>query len=224
MKRKYVPTVTTTALVRQPPRKRQYRQHGLVPTYRGFQPRQFIRGEWKYLDVAVNVTMDTAGSLVLLNGLVPGNGASQRVGQNVAIRSIEFRLLNYVTAGTGIDQVHRYALVVDRQANATPMTGAQYLNAATIYGQRLLENRKRFKTILDKSRYMNATAEPNSGCYTHKYIKLKRPLITEYNTGNAGTIADIVSNSLYLYNIGSAPPGATAGTIAGYVRIRYTDM
>ena len=224
MKRKYVPTVTTTALVRKPPRKRQYRQYGLVPTYRGFQPRQFIRGEWKYLDVTVNVVMDTSGVVLLLNGLGLGNGASQRVGQNIAIRSIEFRLLSYVNAGTGVDQVHRYALVVDRQANATAMTGAQYLNAATIYGLRLLENRKRFKTLYDKSRYMNATAEPNSGCYTHKYIKLKRPLITEYNTGNAGTIADIVSNSLYLYGIGSSAPGATAGFCTGYVRIRYTDM
>lgn len=208
-----------------PPMKRQrlgYR--GPARTYRGYQPRAFPKTEWKYLDVAVNTTMDTAGSLVLLNGLVPGNGASQRIGQNIQIKSVELRLLNYVIAGTGIDQVHRYAVVCDRQCNATAMTGAQYLNAATIYGLRLLENRKRFKTYMDCSKYMNATAEPNSGFYYHYYLKLRRPLTTEYNTGNAGTVADIVSNSLYLYCIGSAAPGATAGTLAGYVRIRYTDM
>lgn len=168
--------------------------------------------------------MDTAGAVQLLNGLVPGNGASQRIGQNIAIRSIEFRLLSYVTAGTGIDQVHRYAIVVDRQCNATAMTGASYLNSATIYGMRLLENRKRYKTVMDKARYLNATAEPNSAFYYHKYIKFRRPITTEYNTGNAGTVADIVSNSLYLYMIGSSAPGVTAGTVGGYVRIRYTDM
>lgn len=206
------------------PRKRRSYSSSAAAAASYFNIRNFPKSEWKYLDTAVNTTADTAGSLALCNGLVPGNGASQRVGQNISIRSIELRLLSYVTPATGVDQVHCFALVVDRQANALAMTGALYLNAATIYGLRLLENRKRFKTLMDKSTYLNATAEPGSGSYTHYYLKLKRPIQVEYNTGNAGTVADIVSNSLYLYIIGSAAPGVTAGTIAGYVRIRYTDM
>lgn len=182
------------------------------------------RMEWKYLDVAVGMTMDTAGALTLLNGLTPGTGASQRIGMNIQIMSVELRLLNFVTAGTGTDQVHRMALVMDRQCNATAMTGVAYLNSATIYGMRLLENRKRFKTFMDKPMYLNATAEPGAGCYTHYYNKFRRPLTVEYNTGNAGTVADIVSNSLYLYGIGSSAPGVGAGTCNGYARIRYTDM
>lgn len=180
--------------------------------------------EWKYLDVAVNLNMDSGGSLALLNGLVPGTGASQRVGQSIRLMSVELRLLNFVTAATGVDQVHRIALVLDKQTNAAAMTGAAYLNSATIYGLRLLENRKRFKTFMDRPMYLNATAEPGAGCYSHIYLKMRNPVTVEYNTGNAGTVADIVSNSLYLYAIGSAPPGVTAGSCNGYARIRYIDM
>lgn len=180
--------------------------------------------EWKYLDLAINMTMDTAGALTLLNGLVPGNGASQRIGQTVQIHSLELRCITRVTAATGVDQTHRFAVVADKQANAAAMTGALYLNAATVYGMRLLENRKRFKTYLNKEICLNATGEPYSETYWHSYLQFRRPIVVEYNTGNAGTVADITSNSLYLYGIGSVAPGATAGAMAGYVRIRYTDM
>lgn len=181
--------------------------------------------EWKFLDTAVNMTVSTSGALTLLNGLVPGTGAQQRVGQNIRLMTLELRLLNFVTAATGTDQVHRIAVVLDKQCNAAAMTGAQYLNTATIYGLRLLENRKRFKTYLDKCVYLNASAEPGAGCYWHSYIKFRRPVTVEYNTGNAGTITDIVSNSLYLYGIGSQATGAGLdGSCNGYARIRYMDM
>lgn len=143
---------------------------------------------------------------------------------NVTIRSIELRLLNFATAATGVDQVHRWIVVVDKQCNATALTGAALLNAATIYGLRLLENRKRFKILLDRPVSLNASAEPGTFRYHHVYMKFRRPLVTEYNTGNAGTVADIVSNSLYLYVIGSVAPGVTAGSCNGYARIRYTDQ
>ena len=56
------------------------------------------------------------------------------------------------------------------------------------------------------------------------YIKFRRPIVTEYNAGVAGTIADIATNSLYLITIGQQNAGLTAGITLGTCRIRYTDM
>lgn len=78
--------------------------------------------------------------------------------------------------------------------------------------------------MLDKFYVINATAEPFTGKVHHIYMKLKRPLMVEYNAGNAGTVADIVSNSLYFVSVGSNAAGATAGDVSGNIRIRYTDV
>lgn len=169
-------------------------------------------------------TVDTAGSLILLNGMQLGTTASTRVGQNITIRSVECRVINRVTAGTGVDQTHRFGLYVDKQCNGVALTGVDLLNAATIYGLRNLNNRSRFKCLLDKFIVLNATGEPGAEKYWHLYLKFKRPIVVQYNGGNAGTIADINSNSMYIYLIGSQAPGATAGTQTGYYRIRYTDQ
>lgn len=212
---------------RMPPLKRQRtapRYRGLVPTYRGFTPRAFSRGEWKYLDTAIALNMNTTAAQLLVNGLAPGSGASERIGQKVMVRSIQLRLVQYVTAGTGADQFHRVLLFVDRQANgAAPTLGSQ-LSANSVLGMRSLVNRKRFKILWDKSCHMNATAEPGSMLFRKAYIKFRRPLVVEFNAGVAGTIADIVSNSLYFYVVGSLAAGPTAGGIEGVARIRYTDQ
>jgi len=198
---------------------------GLIPTYRGFNPRAFSRGEWKYLDTTISSNQDTTGAMTLINGLVPGNSASQRVGQKVEIRSIQLRLQSIVTATTGVDQVQRIILLRDGQPNGAPPTAlTDFLTPGTIYGQRALTNRKRFRILMDKTRYLNASGEPYSGYFMKAYIKFRRPIVTEYNAGVSGTIADIATNSLYLITIGQQNAGVTAGITLGTCRIRYTDM
>lgn len=186
--------------------------------------RQFPKGELKYTDITISNASDTTGLYTLLNGLRVGNAATQRIGQNISIRSIQYNLLVLVTAGTGTDQMARWAFVVDKQANAAAMTTAMYLTADSWSAFPLLEYRRRFKTIINKVTTLNATGEPNSFRLWRGYIKFKRPIVTEYNTADNGTIADIASNSLYLYNIGTMAPGVTAGTLVGRIRIRYSDM
>jgi len=214
---------------RGPPRKRQAttraRYAGLVPSYQGFTPRAFSRGEWKFLDITVNNNMDTTGVLLLLNGLQPGSSASQRIGMKVAIRSLEMKLIGFANNGTGVDQEHRWLVLLDRQANgAAPTALTDFLAAGNTKGLRNLANRRRFKIIRDKRYYVNASGEPGSAREFNLYMKFRRPLMVEYNAGVAGTVADIVSNSLYLVLIGQYAPGATAGMLQGYARIRYTDM
>lgn len=197
---------------------------GLVPSYSGFNPRSFTQGEWKYLDTALNGTVDTTGGILLCNGLVPGSGASQRIGMKVEIKSIEVRGYMGGTPGTGVDQVLRWQLFLDRQTNGVAPAIGQQLLANNVYAPRSLIARKRFKILMDKTYNINAVGESGSFRTFKAYMKFRRPIVMEFNAGTAGTVADIVSNSLFFYVVGSVAAGATAGLTYGYVRIRYTDM
>jgi hypothetical protein len=181
-------------------------------------------GEWKYSDVAVTGNVDSTGALYLLNGLAPGTSATTRVGQKIAIRSIQLNFACHVVAGTGVDQVHRYGLLLDNQPNGVVCTFANFMSPLSLYGFRNLANRKRFKQFYDKTVYLNATGEPTAGAIRRYYVKFRKPLITEYNTGVAGTVADISTGALYFWTFGTEAAGATAGTSIGTARIRYQDM
>lgn len=221
------PRQATLTLARQPQRKRRtFRRYGLVPSYRGFQPRAFSRGEWKYSDVTISTAVNSdVPTMTLLNGLVPGTGASQRIGMKVSIRSIEMRLVANADLVGALAQTNRFILVRDGQANgAAPAALTDIITPGNVRGLRALVNRKRFRIMLDKMYELT----PVAGDYARKcwkiYMKLRRPIVVEYNAGVAGTIADIVSNSLYLVVVGSEVAGNTDGALNGYVRIRYTDM
>lgn len=220
---------------RAPPTKRRRisaRRGGLIPTYRGYQPRAFSRGEWKYLDITVNQDINTTATNTLLNGLVPGTGASQRVGMKTTIRSIEIRLKCTTTAATGVNQVCRWLILLDRQSNgAAPAAVTDFLLAQSTTAPRQLANRKRFKIIVDRAFAMGGvlngagtgSALPQDRMFK-VYIKFRRPIVVEYNVGNAGTIADIASNGLFLVTFGTEVAGNTDCGCTGYIRTRYTDM
>lgn len=195
-----------------------------------YRPRETSKGEWKYLDTTITGDMNTTAGLYLLNGLAPGTAANQRVGMKVTIRSIELRCRMTTSPVTGVDQYVRMILVLDRQPNGAVIGAVtDVLLAQSISSPRNLANRKRFKIMMDKQYAMgsnlNAATTPSTlpnMRLVKKYIK--RPIITEYNTGVAGTIADISTNSLYLMVFGTEVAGNTDTNLAGYIRIRYTDM
>lgn len=212
------------------PRKQRWGSNrGLRPSYRGWAPRQFTRGEWKYLDTAVAATaINTAGTMNLLNGIAPGTGASQRIGMKIAIRSIEMRLA-ITSVAECPSQFNRLMLLLDRQCNgAAPAALTDFIIPGTYMGCRCLTNRKRFKIMWDKTfvhgcTTVNYTAG-NPKTFRHIYMKLKRPIIVEYNAGVAGTVADIASNSLYIISVGDVAAGATDSDFSALIRLRYTDM
>jgi len=189
----------------------------------GFNPRAFARGEWKYTDVACSGAVNTGAALYLLNGLQPGTGASQRIGMKITMRSIEFRNETISTLATGLDQTHRYIIFIDRQANGVAPAIGDLLTPATYLGFRNLANRKRFKIISDKHVVIDKATGSGGHRHWHQYIKLRRGIITDYNAGVAGNIADIATNALFLIVIGSNAAGATAGSNTGFIRTRYID-
>lgn len=183
--------------------------------------RAYADGEFKSVDVTGTPATDTASGVLLLNGIARGDEIFERDGREVLMRSIQLTCQSNVTTGTGVDQTHRVLLVYDRQTNAAALTAAQVLTAVTVFSARNLENRRRFKILMDKRVTLNASGEPNSNIIWTFYRRLRHPIT--FNSGDAGTVADITTGSLYLVVVGNAAAGATAGTTSVYSRVRYTE-
>lgn len=187
-------------------------------------PRPFSEGEWKYYDISNQAAeFNSTGAALLMNGLVPGTGASQRIGQKIICKSFEIRIA--WSNGEALIQRCRAMLFIDRQPNGAIFTATDLLTANAITGLRNLTYRKRFKILWDWTFESGITAGtgslPAEG-QKHFYIKFRKPFLTEYNTGNAGTIADISTNSLYLYFLGDGAAGNGLDCTVT-TRFRYTD-
>lgn len=184
------------------------------------------RGELKYVDVTSDSTsFSDSGILTLLNGLVPGTGASQRIGKKAVMKTLQFR--GDIGAGTtpmgGVpfQGLVRLLWVYDKQSNATAPTVAQILEQATGKSFMNMDNRDRFVVLLDKQ-YAIDQSGGNESCQVKVYKKIN--LTTVFNAGTAGTVADITSGSIYLLAISDAPFASdTVPAIGFYSRIRYDD-
>jgi len=164
--------------------------------------------ELKSIDVtaAVGAMAASAVTGVLLNGCVPGADITNRVGRKIMMKSLMLRI-NFapiVTVPSPLGCVARAMVVYDSQTNITATTSTLVLNTDTFLSPNKLENRERFTVLMDKfvalpaSNY--AVSVPTAGSPSprilKKFIRINRDTI--FNSGSAGTVADIVSGSLYL--------------------------
>jgi len=183
------------------------------------------KGEFKAIDHSNTSDCNTTGTLALLNGIARGDDINERTGREVTLRSIELHVRCLATATTGLDQTHRVMLVYDRQTNAAALTFAQVLTATDTVAPRNLENRKRFKILMDRRVNLagNLAAAPQGGseCSFDFYRRLRHPMT--FNSGDAGTVADITTGSIYILFVGTVAPGAGAGSVNYYSRCRYED-
>lgn len=190
--------------------------------------------ELKASDQTINGTtaVNTTGAFTLLNGLVPGTGLNQRVGRKLLVKYINFRGVcgpdsAFAGGNTSVGQQHRYIIFADRDSNGAAPTLAQLLDSAAPWSQYNLDNRGRFKILADWTHEFpgiaaSAAGQPSNGVQSFD-VKIPCTLSTLYNAGTAGTVADIQSNAIYLFAIGSAPSGITDGQYFATVRIRYFD-
>lgn len=181
-------------------------------------------GEFKSSDVVNTIQCNILSAVQLLNGIARGDEINERTGRECVMKSIQINGHCYVT-GSGIDQVMRVLIVYDRQTNGTALTAAQVISAAgtanDVVTPRNLENRRRFKILYDRMFQLNASGEPGSSRVFKFYRRLNHPIT--FNSGDAGTVADITTGSLYAVVVGTAPAGVSAGTVLLYSRVRYQD-
>lgn len=187
-------------------------------------------GELKFKDTNISFNTPIAGtgkeftppgSTNLLNGLVPGSSAEQRIGRKVIIKSVLIRYaVSLADTSTGGSPI-RMMVFYDKQANAAYPAVTDMLLADAFTSQNNLSNRDRFVTIFDLITDPVCTANNQTVAGTlYKSVNLE----TMFNAGNAGTIGDITSGSIYIIaaqvgTVKAAPPIITVNC-----RVRYTDV
>jgi len=156
--------------------------------------RRFINTEVHYLDnvqTAVNVSSTT--TFTLLNGMQLGDSSVTRTGQSIKMDGLDIR---FTLAGniTAVQTFSRILVVLDKQCNGAIFTDTLLLSTATPTSPYVVGQQNRFVVLYDNT-FALSTGGPlcSVNC-----IKVNANQHVEYNAGNAGTIADINSNSLYL--------------------------
>lgn len=171
-----------------------------------------------------------AGLLTLLNGCAQGDGISSRDGRQIQMKSIQVRATFTSPVATTDPIIIRYVVFIDKSPRATAPTLSQVLDTSQGGPEetyRNLDYRKRFVILKDKVFIMDAhqgfdSAKAYFNRVHREIIKFKKlKLNTVFNSGSAGTIADIESGAIYLMLFGTS---ATYPVVADIMAVaRFTD-
>lgn len=155
--------------------------------------RRFINTEIHYNDVNATISATTTYSLILLNGLALGDTSTTRTGQSIKMDRLDLRF--YIMADvTSILNLVRVIVVYDRQANAASMTSADLLVNTNPNSPYTFGSQNRFIPLYDE----NFALSFNGNGIVTTSLTLNANQHVTFNTGNAGTVADIITGSLYL--------------------------
>lgn len=181
--------------------------------------------ELKFVDVTI-ASAPAFGSAafaagVLLNGLVPGSGANERIGRKVIMTSLLARFTSNLAATTTLGCCFRYLIVYDKQANATAPAITDILDTDNFLARMNLSNRDRFVVLVDK--ITPPVSVQGNHAVASKIYRKNLNLEVCFNAGNAGTVADITSGSVYFFAAQSGQAATANLVVAGRTRIRYKD-
>lgn len=180
--------------------------------------------EEKYLPTvraaAAVPTAATGGVVTPLNDFSQGTGPSARIGSTIKNQWLILKGYLILPATTGGD-IYRLTIVSDHEAFGSQATNAQVFESQTVFSPPNFQARPRFRVLVDHTIPITNPTTPGAGASSEiKTFELKVPLgfKTSYN-GNAGTIGDVVKNSVLVME------GSLSGNIqsAWQAHLIYTD-
>jgi hypothetical protein len=190
------------------------------------------RDELKTIDVApTQAEATTTASITLLNGVATGTDFTNRIGRKINMKSLYLRVqmapIDQVTSDTHV----RMLVVYDMQPNGAAPAITDVLNTASTVDHINLNNRDRFKILVDKCVPIGANVNTATQAYSNgknvyyikKYLNLNLKGCSEVlYSGTGSTIASIATGSIYfLYFSGVAAGNGTQVTWSS--RIRFSD-
>lgn len=181
--------------------------------------------ELKFIDVAAapapNAAAVTFANGVLLNGCIQGTEAVNRIGRKIHMKSLYMRYSLRMAATSTLGGCIRILVVYDKQANATAPAITDVLLEDAFRSPNNLSNRDRFVVLVDHiSEPISATGNYEVGDVIYRKINLE----SMFNTGNAGTVGDMTSGSVYLFVAQSGAIGTAGPGINVRSRIKFTDV
>jgi len=201
----------------------------------GLIKRTYTIPELKFVDTGGFLTnVSDAGTILLMNGLFLGTGASNRVGQRIMIKSI---FVKFYASGPAVAQAPtlpyvqlRAMIVWDAQPNGATFTVSDLLEQTSaslaVISPMRMANSNRFKIMWDQmytlSTQQNATTIPFIACNDHTYQKVN--LETHYADTNNGNVTDIRTGAIYLFFIAFTGGVSDNDIDIGYhTRLRFYD-
>lgn len=181
-------------------------------------------GELKFIDLSNTMTTNIGGSgfsaLNLLNGVAPGTDATTRIGRKIRIKSLLIRWkANLQPTSVGGSPI-RLMCVYDKQTNGAAPTAATILLADAFLSPNNLDNRDRFVTLFDIiTDPLSVAGDVEIGGTLFKKLDLE----TMFNSGTAGTVADITTGSIYLMAAQAGSVTTAAPTVVFRSRVRFED-
>lgn len=178
--------------------------------------------EIKWKDTSVNSVLDNTGDIVLLNGLLQGTTAQNRVGRKAFMKYITVNGYAQVNGTTGLDQVCRVLFLISKDPNGVAPTIADVLQTANVESLRNMKRNEDYRILKSFEFTLNASAKPGNKKLVKYFKKLSFP--TDYALANNGNITDIEQNAIYMITLGTLNAGSTAGTFIANIRIGYSDI
>lgn len=193
---------------------------------------------------ATSYQINTTGSFTLLAAPVPGTDMTNRIGRKVVLKNFYIRgylATEWADTGPNVDsnlvvqaQMARMIVFVDQQPNGAAPAVTDLLTAASSVAMLNLNNRDRFKILVDKQYVLGPIGidvdanTVNAVAVAPQIIGVKKwkPCNVEmiFNTGSAGTIADVTSGALYMFWIGDQVAGTNTDARATLTtRVRFAD-
>jgi len=199
----------------------------------GYRPN---RTEKKVADTAGAYAVNTTGAMTLLAIPVLGSDMDMRIGRKIQLRSFYMRgrvvldnAVNLVSAVNSPAQQLRCIIFIDLQPNGGAPLVTDLLKTAEPSSQLNLNNRDRFKVLIDKQYCFDPFLYTSAGSTTtgrviqniKKYKKMNQEVV--FNATNCGSIADINTGAFYMLWIGSLAAGTNDSVAFVTTRTRYDD-
>ena len=132
--------------------------------------------EKKFIDVSNTLyNFDTTGTIQLLNGCSQATDYNDRIGRKIIVRSIQLRGLVYPLDTTTATSLCRMILLYDCQTNGAAPAITDVITSATSTAPLNLNNRDRFKILMDKQWAVAGVQANQAGSPTvHQFKKFKK--------------------------------------------------
>ncbi len=175
-----------------------------------------LNTETKYVDSAFSVSFTGSWQIQLLNGISLGTSSTTRTGQSVKAVGLEGKFFVTLNPLSTAIQSYRIVILQDKQTNATAVTPTDVYLASPV-SPRTVAYLDRFTILWEKW----AIIEPDWPTGEIEQFSRSLNFHVDFNTGNAGTVADITKNSVYMMWYSDA--GANFGTLVYYTRFVFVD-
>ncbi len=179
--------------------------------------RKFINTEVHYSDVNIGSGgVSSTPTFTLANGTQTGDDVTNRTGRSVKFENVDLRFI-LTNNATAVNTFTRVMIIQDTQPNAAIFAIGDLITATTVVAPYNTNNQYRFVIVFDEV-YCLSTAGPSN---ISQVIRRAINFHTEYNSNNAGTVADITTNSLYL--VVFSDQATNTPTFQGNIRAWFVD-